>query len=91
MLLTGGLYDFADLAALSATDLNSAPVQAFTAASTAASPCVDVNIGRSRTYRAEEDTGSDKRLISSVRFDEAKKPADIGKDNKCAGVAIAVT
>jgi hypothetical protein len=82
------------LAALSATDLNSAPVQAFTvvgAASTAASPCVDVNIGRSRTYRAEEDTGSDKRLISSVRFDEAKKPADIGKDNKCAGVAIAVT
>ena len=28
--LPGGLYDFADLAALSATDLNSAPVQALT-------------------------------------------------------------
>jgi hypothetical protein len=33
----------------------------------AASPCADVNIGRSRTHRAEEDTGSDKRLMSSVR------------------------
>jgi hypothetical protein len=52
------------------------------AASTAASPCVDVNIGHSRTHRTEEDTGSDRRLISSVRFDEAKKPADIGKDDK---------
>ena len=34
------------------------------AASPAASPCVDANTGRSRTHRAGEDTGSDKRLIS---------------------------
>jgi hypothetical protein len=46
------------------------------AASPAASPCVDVTVGRSRTHRAEEDTGSDKRLISSGRFDKAKNPVD---------------
>jgi hypothetical protein len=34
------------------------------AASPAASPCIDANTGRSRTHRAGEDTGSDKRLIS---------------------------
>ena len=33
-----------------------------------ASSCGDVNVGRSRTHRAEEDTGSDKRLITSVRL-----------------------
>ena len=33
----------------------------------AASPCADGNIGRSRSHRAEEDAGTDKRLISRVR------------------------
>jgi hypothetical protein len=32
----------------------------------AASPCGDVNVGRSHTHRAEEDTGSDKRLIAAL-------------------------
>jgi len=36
-------------------------------ATPATSPCGGVNVGRSRTHGAEEDTGSDKRLTCSVR------------------------
>jgi hypothetical protein len=56
-------------------------------ATPATSPCGGVNVGRSRTHGAEEDTGSDKRLTSSVRLlsnfiaeRQLRQLRDVGRD-----------